>query len=280
MDTFIVFTYQFSPITVEEPSLFEEEIDPRDSMDHKNLIFQDILDDDNLLITYRNSRFRRRVLLSKDRIVVFQLANNRLLRVEKDFQSNSIENYPSIKIIVDNRDEKQRILIEHRTGAFYDEYYVARILQNSFRSRLRSHRLNIAINKEFQSSEFWDIVLSAPKGVEKIRFSFPYPNLSRIRDAVKELVSEVNTQTNSKDTKIELNSAPGEVLSVDRENGTWKGLVDAASGTGQQIMVKAKGVKYHQIIGETKKLVYIEEIEGTLPEMAFEKLVDKLNEIQ
>lgn len=280
MDTYIVFTYQFSPIIKDSPSLFEkDDVDPMASMQRKNYLFQEILDDDSLLISYRNSHYRRRILFSKEGIVVFRLANNKYLRIEEDFQSNRIQNYPSIKIIVDNRDDKQRILIEHRIGAFYDEKFVARILQNSFRQKLLPHHLNITINREFQESEFWDIVSGCEKGIEKIRFSFPYPNLSRVRDKMKELVSEINGDTNSKDTKLELNSVPGEVLSVKKESAALSGLVEASAGSGQGIVIKAKGVKYQQVVGETKKTLAIDEFEGGFPEMIIERLIDKLDSI-
>ena len=279
MSNFIVFTYQFSPVVDEMQSLFMSEIDPTESMERKNEIFDNILNDERVVITYRNSMFRRRTILSRDGLIVFKLANKRYIRIEEDFHSNTIENYPSILVIVDNRKDKQRILIEQKTGAFYDVEYVARILQNSLRQYLKRYQLSLAISREYISSEFWDVIKGFDKGVEKIRFSFPYPNLSRIRDTMKSLISDINAATNSKDTRVELNAAPGESLFVNEDNETISDLVEASAGTGQGIVIKAKGIKRQQVVGETMKIISIDDFEGVFPEMLVEKLLDKLDGI-
>lgn len=280
MSTFIVYTYQFSPIVDDMPSLFSDEINPMVSMENKNDLFGELLSDENLIISYRNSRFRRRVVFNQKAVVVFRLANKRYLRVEENFHSNKIENYPSILVIVDNREDKQRILIEQRIDAFYDAGYVAKILQNSFRNGLKKNRLSMTISKEYHPSEFWDIVSSSKKGIEMIRFAFPYPNLSRIRDRVKTLMSDINSSTNSKNTRMELNSAPGEILAVSKENEVINDLVESSAGTGQDIVIKAKGVKHLQKVGNTMKSVAIDEIEGSFPEIVLERLLETLNNIE
>lgn len=279
MSTFVVFTYQFSPIIDDAPSLFKDEVDPAQSMEQKNQLFESVITNDNLVISYRNSQFKRRIVLNQEGICLFRLANHKYIRVEEDFQSNKIDNHPSILVIVDNRDDKQRILIEERTGAFYDEEYVARILQNSFGNVLRKHKLYISIKKEYQSVEFWDLVSTYDKGIEKIRFAFPYPNLSRIKDSLKNLISDINSTTNSKDTKVELNAAPGESLQLDHNNENLTGLVEASAGSGQGIIIKAKGIRHQQVIGNSRKTVTIDEIEGQFPEMAMAKVIEELNKI-
>lgn len=279
MNSFVVFTYQFSPIIDDTPSLFDDEVNALQSMEKKNQLFEKIVNDDQLLITYRNSQFKRRIVLSNEGVCVFRLANHRYIRVEENFQSNKIENQPSILIIVDNREDKQRILIEQRIGAFYDEEYVARILQNSFRNVLRREKLNITILKEYQSKEFWELISSYEKGIEKVRFAFPYPNLSRIKDSMKSLISDINSSTNSKDTKLELNAAPGETLQIDSNNDAISGLVEASAGSGQGIIIKAKGIRHQQVVGNTKKTVSIDEFEGQFPEIALAKVIKELNKL-
>ncbi len=279
MSTFVVFTYQFSPIIDNTPKLFEDEIDPIQAMEVKNQIFDRLVNDEHLVISYRHSQFRRRIIFSENNICMFRLANHRYLRVEEDFQSNKIDNHPSIWVIVDNRKDKQRLLIEQRVGAFYDESYVAKILQNSFKIELRKNGLSISILKEYQTNEFWDLVGSFERGIEKVRFAFPYPNLSRIKDSLKTIISDINYSTNSKDTKFELNAAPGEALQINQNNEAISGLVEASAGSGQGIIIKAKGVKHQQTVGNTKKTLSIDLIEGQFPEIILANLLKELNKL-
>lgn len=279
MSTFVVFTYQFSPIIDDTPSLFKDDIDPLQSMEKKNQILDELVNDEQLIISYRNSQFERRIILSQERISIFRLANHRYLKVEEDFKPNKIENHPSVLVIVDNREDKQRLLIEQRASAFYDEEYVARILQNSFRISLRKFKLNITILKEYHTCEFWDLVNSFKNRVKMVRFAFPYPNLSRVKDSLKNLISDINSSTNSKDTKFELNSAPGETLQIDKDNEAFSGLVEASASTGQGIIVKAKGIKHQLTVGNSKKTLSIDEVEGCFPEMILENVIRELNKL-
>lgn len=279
MRNYVVFTYQFSPIIDDIPSLFGDEIDPYESMEHKNDIFDSIVNNDNFVISYRNSRFNRQMLLNQDSISVFKLANRKYLRYERNFQPNMIETNPSVYVIVDNRYDKQRILIEERTDAFYDESYVARILQNSLRNALKPNKLDINISKEYQTNEFWDLINLYDRRIERIRFAFPYPNLSRIRDNMRDLISEINSSTNSKNTKIELNAASGEILNVSRDNEVISGLVETSAGYGQGISFKAKGIKHQQVVGGTKRTITIDEFEGQLSDFTFEQIINKLNKL-
>lgn len=279
MRSYVVFTYQFTPIIDDIPSLFEDEINPYESMEHKNQIFDSIINDNGFVIAYRNSRFNRQILYSQDSITVFKLANRKFLRYEKNFQPNMIETNPSVYVIIDNRTGKQRLLIEERPDAFYDESYVARILQNSLKNALKSKMLDISINREYETREFWDLINKYDNGIERIRFSFPYPNLSRIRDNMRNLISEINSSTNSKDTRFELNAAKGETLHVSRDNEVVSGLVESSAGCGQGIIFKAKGIKHQQIVGDTKRTISIDEFEGQLSGFAINQIIDKLDRL-
>lgn len=52
MSTFVVFTYQFSPIIDDTPSLFKDDIDPLQSMEKKNQILDELVNDEQLIISY------------------------------------------------------------------------------------------------------------------------------------------------------------------------------------------------------------------------------------
>jgi len=280
MRNFVVFTYQFSPIFDESQLLFDDyQVDPQQSMTQKNTLFDKVINDESLILSYRNTRFRRLILQSQDGICVFRLANKKYLRVEEDFHSNRINNYPSVLVIVDNREDKQRILIEDRTDAFHNEGYVARILQSSFRNSLLCHKLSITISKEYQSSEFWKLISDNEKSIEKVRFAFPYPNLSRIKDSIKDVIADINKSTNSKDTKFELNAASGEYLTIKPNDNSIVGLVDASAGSGQGIFIKLKGIRHQQEVGKTKRVVSIDEIDSVIPEVAYLRIIKMLNNL-
>ena len=66
---------------------------------------------------------------------------------------------------------------------------------------------------------------------------------------------------------------------MDQNNENLTGLVEASAGSGQGIIIKAKGIRHQQEIGNSRKIVTIDEIEGQFPEMAIAKVIEELNKI-
>ena len=105
--------------------------------------------------------------------------------------------------------------------AFTDTGVVIRILKKAFNDQLENEGLSITIKKEYQASE---AAVSAK-------------------------------------TRLEFNSAEKECLNIDESNEQIKGLTQAASGSGNSVVLRIKGMKKLQKTGYTTKTLRFDDLE-------------------
>lgn len=281
MSRYIIYTYQFSPLANAEVSLFgEKNITVKEAMEKKQEFLREFF------ISYRPFRTKRneysqKILFQDSGFIVFRIANEKLQSLEEDFKVEKRVNHPSCVVIVDNRKDIQRIAIEDCNNAFSDTNTVANILTSTFNAFLKQYRLSIAIQKEYEKGEFWDIIDRYPKGMSMVRFHFSYPNLPRVSESIDEMIKNASEVTNSKQTTFEFKTPNDEQLTISRNNPQIKALVQASADSGNIITLKAKGLKRHIFTGDTFKSFEVEDIEaslsGDLLETAIEKLAQLLN---
>lgn len=137
MSKFILYTYQFSPLQEKkEISLFEDDmkvLTKEELMEQKQNIFSAFFQEGSTLLFKKQSKkFAHKIILNKDNIIVFRLANNKKLYLEESFQKQEYRYYPSCLIIVDNRKDIQHIAIEEDKTAFSDTDTVKKILNLTF----------------------------------------------------------------------------------------------------------------------------------------------------
>ena len=274
MSQFIVYTYQFSPIKNSQ-TLFEESIDYDKIMNEKQTIFSNILSSE---IKYQKGKriYQHQILRQQDGITILKLANNKQTRLEQDFKTNIIKYGPSCNIIIDNRKDIQHILVENISTSFTDTKTVVSILKDTFNAYLKQHHLHIEIDKEFQQSEFWNIVDAHPLEITLVRFYFKYPNLPRALASVNELLASTSKATNSKETILQIKSNDSEQLELSQDNNELNSLVKASADSGSIITLKIKGYNKHIHTGRTSKTVEIDSIELAAEEDIFNQAIDKV----
>ena len=284
MARYIVYTYQFSPIVTKQRNLFEN--NPQslaDIMSHKQEIFGSLFNDE-LRFVGKSTEHSHRILYNQDNIIVFKLANRKYQNLEEDFNIRRHEYSPSCLVIIDNRRNIQHIAIEEDIVAFQDTQTVANILTQTFSNYLRRHRLRIEIQREFQDSEFWNLIRQYPNGISMVRFTFSYPNLPRVSSSIDNMISEASRVTNSQQTIFEFNAAPNNQLTLEKRNRKLSGLAKASADSGNVITLKAKGYRRYIQTGHTSKSLEIDNLEvllrGDLIETATDKLVKELNKIK
>ena len=284
MARYIVYTYQFSPIVTKQRNLFEN--NPQslaDIMSHKQEIFGSLFNDE-LRFVGNSTEHSHRILYNQDNIIVFKLANRKYQNLEEDFNIRRHEYSPSCLVIIDNRRNIQHIAIEEDVVAFQDTQTVANILTQTFSNYLRRHRLRIEIQREFQDSEFWNLIRQYPNGISMVRFTFSYPNLPRVSSSIDNMISEASRVTNSQQTIFEFNAAPNNQLTLEKRNRKLSGLAKASADSGNVITLKAKGYRRYIQTGHTSKSLEIDNLEvllrGDLIETATDKLVKELNKIK
>lgn len=212
-------------------------------------------------------------------IAVFKIANQRNTTLEREFKKKKVEYAPSCFVIIDNRTDIQLIAIEDDVSAFYDAYQVVKILQSSFNRFLKAHGLKINIQKVYQKTEFWSIVNSHKDKVALVRFHFSYPNLPRVNQSIKEIISSTSKSTNSKQSSLELKSATGETLKLSKSNQELSDLADYAAESGDEIEIKVRGVRSFIKTGSTSVNVEIDDLETKISKDLFQDGVEKIIEI-
>lgn len=162
---------------------------------------------------------------------------------------------------------------------------VRNIMEYSLKKALKAYGLTISIKKEYQKTEFWQLIEQYPKGVSMVRFHFSYPNLPRVSESINALISNQSKITNSKDTTFELKSPEAEQLTLSNDNKELNGLVNASADSGNIITLKMKGFRRYVKTGETTKKIEIDDLEmqfqsGDLFQSRFEKIVALLNAVK
>lgn len=281
MASFILYTYQCSPITKLGNKLFENLPSIQERMDNKLSYLHSIII--NPLFKFKSKKdgeFNHRIYYDEGGIIVFKIANNKHLNLEEDFRKKQHNYSPSCFVIVDNRTNIQRIAIEEDLTAFSSTDVVRNIIENSFRCSLSEYGLNIEIKKEYEKKEFWDLINNHSKGITMVRFCFSYPNLPRVHQSINELINSESKVVHSKQTTLEYSSDNSEQLELQEGNSQLSGLVDAAAGSGNPITIKAKGIRKYIKTGNTTKRIYIEDLEASLQEEdLFKKTAEKIIEI-
>lgn len=255
MSVFTIYTYQFSPLHKHtQPDLFSglKYPSPKEAMMNKNITFAGVLPDASY--SYRGNNLSSHIEINQDDLIVLRLANKRTVRLEKNFQTEEFTNEPSIYVIIYNDFGVQRIAIEQNSYIFSDTNVVANILERSLSELLERHNLVISIKKEYQESEFWDMVKGYEGLIQMVRFEFDYPNLPRISSTLGKTLEELSKQTGSRQTRLELRNDQ-QPLDLSEDNRRVKDLTLASSNSGNNITFKAKGFRKHFKTGKTSKTV-------------------------
>lgn len=286
MASYILYTYQFAPLSNESKNLFESLPTTIERMEKKQDYLQSILSDKLFKFkSVRDGIFEHQIRYESNGIVILKLANNKHLSLEENFKKKKNNYSPSCFIIIDNRKDIQHIAIEDDVTAFSSTDVVKNILEHSLRKALKAYGLTLSIKKEYQETEFWQLIDQYPKGASMVRFHFSYPNLPRVCDSINELISNQSKLTNSKETTFELKSSNTEQLYLSNENEQLNGLIDASAKSGNIITLKIKNIRKHIRTGKTTKSIEIEDLElqmqnddlfKTIPE----KLIELLNQVK
>lgn len=140
-----------------------------------------------LAFYYNGKRYYFKVLLPhKDSmgnsIYMIRIANPRHSPREVDFVRMLQPDEPSALVIIDNRKDQQRILIE-RTRAWRDTDSVRNILQSCIGDVLRKkYNLGLRIEPVWQKNTFENIVRSYGERIKMVEFYVGYPNMGRTGD--------------------------------------------------------------------------------------------------
>lgn len=199
MADFILYSYQCHPIHIEvdakRPSI-DPEFDKQynQQADEAMAKHQDLFDKlfttpeitnfkkgDNLFFLHHGNYYGGKIVMKKDGIIMLRLQKSKFKEYELDYKIVTLKEEPSCLIIIDNRFEQQRILIERNKNTFQPKT-IATILEKNFEAQLAKERVGIKIPLVYRKEMFWSVVKDYERGIKKIIFDFPYPNMARPMD--------------------------------------------------------------------------------------------------
>lgn len=284
MSKFIIYTYQFYPLSNRQYDLYGKNLSNEELMEKKQVFFSDIISQTGDVYRHRSKKYGHKILMNQGNVIVFRIANCKKLMLEENFHKKEHPYAPSCLVVVDNRDNVQRIAIEDDQKAFGDTNVVRNIISASYKRCLEPLGLGISIQREYQKTEFWNVVNKYPEKITMIRFQLSYPNLPRLNQTIKSIIAETSKVTNSKSTTIEYKAGDGESLNIKEDDQNIQDLSKASADGGDIIKIKAKNVKRYISTGNTYKSFECEDLEasfeGDLFHDGYEKLVELLNSFQ
>lgn len=185
MASYIIYTYQFAPIINDGANLFQSTPDVGQRMESKQTYLEEILLDTNFKFnSKREGIFEHQLRYNSNGVTILKLANNKQLSLEENFKKKRHNYSPSCFVIIDNRQDVQHIAIEDDSTTDV----VRNIMEYSLRKALKIYGLTISIKKEYQKTEFWQLLEQYPKGVSMVRFHFSYPNLPRVSESINTVI--------------------------------------------------------------------------------------------
>lgn len=282
MAYFIIYTYQFSPITSQQIAFDREFVSIGERMEKKQEYLDKYLTNEtNINFKFRSKHFKHRSVFKDSGIFILKIANQKNTSFEEDFEKKSLTVSPSCYVIIDNRKDIQRIYIEHKSTSFSEPSYVADILHSSLNKYLNGYGLSIDIKKEYQVSEFWNIVKKYPNNITMVRFELKYPNLPRVWSSVKDVLKDSSKETNSHKTTLQYRSDDNGFLELNEDNADLNGLAEASANSGSEISIKARGLRAYIKTGNTEKGIEIDDLEMKLSydllESPLEKIIAELS---
>lgn len=278
MAKFQIYTYMFRPVMENKMEIpFEEfqKIDVQDSLDRKQELTSEVLDNnEKLKFKFNTVEYVHKMYIGQNGIYVLRIANtgHKPAKVENNFKVMKQQNHPSCIVIIDNRQDRQIIAIEHNS-AFGKDPSLAVIIQTTLRKALQNYRLTLDVTQKYHTSEFWQVVDNSMmlKGIDYVDFPFAYPNLPEISDMVGEYMNNIARQTNSEPT-LKLKGQNNESVNLSREDQWLLSAIKACAASGRPILIKPKGSELRKIGVDSP--VYEEISDETLTELDQKELFD------
>jgi len=195
-------------------------------------------------LDYPRTELEHKIEVVDRDIFVVRIAVKRALTTNPEpFSEQSQINWPSITVVINNHPSVQKMAIEHNRKGFQNTVTVAGIFEGNLNEILKADNLGVFPEPTFEKNEFWTIVERYRNRIIKATFELVSPNMANLSKALTIDLADLHETTNTKETKIELNSGEASHLDLDRNNPLINGLVDYAAGGGGNIALKVKGLK-------------------------------------
>lgn len=233
MSDFVLYSYQCNPIHVEIdpkeittiPIDYDEEENRRadENMARHQELFQDFFDTEevcdhkhngNIYLLHDGSYYKTKILMSRGGIIMLRLQKDKFHEYESDFNMRVQKEQPSSMIIIDNRFEQQRIIIERKKDTFAPSTIAKMLEKNIGAWMTKNYRVGVRVPLIYRKDEFWSVVNDYKNGIKKLVFDFPYPNMARPMNKLGKSLKQFGVDLKGK-VRVTTCSQPGDFLIID-----------------------------------------------------------------
>lgn len=199
MVDFILYSYQCHPVHTEidpKKSLltdFEEKENQRadENMARHQTLFQEFFggedepnrkQGDQVYFQHNGGYYAAKIMMNQNGVIMLRLQKERTREYEQNFKILKQKEQPSSMIIIDNRQDQQRVLIEHKKDVFAP-FTIARMMEQTIGSWLtKKYLVGMEMRLVYKKDQFWSVVDQFRNCIKKLIFNFPYPNMARPMD--------------------------------------------------------------------------------------------------
>lgn len=270
-----IFRYQLLPNSAKQFDLFDVFKSREELVKRKNEFFKTIVLDSRNKYRGKGSKVIGKVEFESNDDILMKIGVEKSKEIYRsDFNKETIKDYPNIDIYINNRKDKQYLVIQHNLDAFSDSNAVANMLKNSWQHLLDQYKLSLYIEQTFDENQFWDTVREYSGRITALKFEFIKPNISNISSEIKKVFNTLENELNSHTVSLDLVAPKSSVLeNIEPGNETVEGLLGYnKDGGGKPPYIRAKGVRKNIKTVKTETTIEIDEYTGSP-----EGLIDLLN---
>jgi hypothetical protein len=225
----------------------------------KNAIFAEAITAPGAFVGRRTETAVQQMVATGD-FFVYRIAANRSLHHEtRDFQTELIDNWPKILLVIWNAPDKQIIAVQHRVSAFQHTDAVVKLVLESIEHLLANQQLTVVWEPMFERKIFWDLVQKYRGKIQEIDFEIVTPNMANISAVLPENLREFAKRTNAIKSRVAISSDPSASLRVAQDDPFVNALVEYSSEGGGDITLRIAGIKKKVHTARTVREVSMDE---------------------
>jgi len=275
---FSVFRYQLLPTTTKIQTRIDQLYTSyEDLIEKKNDIFADVVLSDKTKFKGKGYNVITKIDYVENEHIFLRMGVHKTINLhDENFIEQKAHNYPNSMVYINNKKDKQFILIEQEIEAFNKTSVLQNILMKSINNNLNKYQLSIYIEKITDISKFWDTIFEYEGRIKMLRFEFIKPNMSNISGKAVQAIKMLRNKSNSHKTKLELNAPEKGVLeNLNPDNEEISSLAEYSAKGGGVPMIKIKN--YRKLIKTNKREETIEVDELNIIDQPFKKIQKILN---
>ena len=134
---------------------------------------------DQVFFVNHGGYYPAKIMMNQGGIIMLRLQKDRTHEYEVGYKMNRLKEQPSCMIIIDNRFEQQRILIERSKDVFAPATIARMMEQTIGKWLIQKYRVGLRMPLVYKKDQFWSVMEEFGQFVKKLEFDFPYPNMAR-----------------------------------------------------------------------------------------------------